>query len=163
MKFPLLAEIMQPQLLLVAGFIMLGWVLARRQLRMRARVNRDARTANRELRKIRTHTEPAVPLCDAPAETQRWQAALFDLQRELKADLDTRIAIVQSLLRQADERIARMESLQAAAKLGAEITGENHQLVTSLARNGHTSAEIASKTGLPVGDIELAIATMHVG
>ncbi len=154
-----LAAIAKSQLLLLAGFIMLCWVLARRQVAMRKRVNRDARVANRELSKIRNHKETAVPLCDAPPETQRWQAALFDLQRELKADLDTRIAIVQSLVRQADQRIARLEALERSWNVRSQITGGKHELVAGLIREGHTASEIATRTGLPVGDIELTIST----
>lgn len=97
------------QLLMVAGFVMLGWVLARRTIKMRKRVNRDTRAAKKELTKIRQHREPALPLSDAPAETQRWQVAMFDLQRELKAELDTRIVVVQTLMRQLDDRIAYLE------------------------------------------------------
>lgn len=53
----------------------------------------------------------ALPLSDAPIETQRWQIALFDLQRELKGELDSRIAVIQMLMRQVDEKIAKLESL----------------------------------------------------
>ncbi len=106
------AEIEKAQLLMLAGFVMLGWVLARRQIRLRRRVNRDARAANKQLQAIRQRTEPAAPLCDAPAETQRWQVAMFDLQRELKAELDTRIAVVHSLMRQLDARIERLSQLE---------------------------------------------------
>ena len=111
-----LAPMQQAQLLLVAGFVMFGWVLARRQIKMRRRVNRDTRVANKAVQAIRDYKDPAVPLAGAPVETQRWQAAMFDLQRELKADLDTRIAIVQTLLRQVDQRIERLEELQTALR-----------------------------------------------
>lgn len=108
----LLAEMQNAQLLMVAGFIMLGWVLARRQIKMRKRVNRDTRAAKKALTAIREHREPAVPLSDAPPETQRWQVAMFDLQRELKAELDTRIVVVQTLMRQLDDRIVRLQELE---------------------------------------------------
>ena len=156
----ILAEIEKAQFWLVAGFILLGWVLARRQVAMRRRVNRDARAANHELEKIRNRKESAVPLCDAPPETQRWQAAMFDLQRELKADLDTRIAVVQSLVRMADQRIARLETLQNTDSVGSQMSSGHQSEVAQLARNGHSASEIAQQTGLPLGDIELTIATM---
>jgi hypothetical protein len=111
----LLADARQAQLLMVAGFIMLGWVLARRQIRARDRAVRQARADDRDSHRGRESREPSLPLADAPAETQRWQVAMLDLQRELKADLDTRIAVVQALVRQADERIARLSSLQSDA------------------------------------------------
>ncbi|KAA1261678.1 hypothetical protein LF1_42330 [Rubripirellula obstinata] len=101
------------QLWMVAGFLILGWVLARRQMKMGKRVNREARAASRELKKIQTRKDPVLPLSDAPPETQRWQVAMFDLQRELTAELDTRISIVQTLMNQADKRIERLEELEA--------------------------------------------------
>lgn len=104
------------QLWMVAGFLILGWVLARRQMRMGKRVNREARAANRQLEKMRNRKEPVLPLSDAPPETQRWQVAMFDLQRELTAELDTRISIVQTLLHQVDQKIVRLEELEASTK-----------------------------------------------
>ena len=103
------------QLWMVAGFLILGWVLARRQMKMGKRVNRESRAANRELKKIQTRKDPVLPLSDAPPETQRWQVAMFDLQRELTAELDTRISIVQTLLNQVDGRIKRLEELEAGS------------------------------------------------
>ncbi|MFK8114504.1 MAG: hypothetical protein AB8B91_20050 [Rubripirellula sp.] len=144
------------QLLMVAGFVMLGWVLARRTLGRRKQVNRDARAANRVLKQIREHKEPALPLCDAPVETQRWQTAMFELQRELKAELDTRIVVVQTLLQQVDQRIARLESMSPSAS----ISGGKHQAILNLLRSGHSAKEIATETGLPIGDVEMTISTL---
>ena len=157
----LLADMQQAQLLMVAGFVMLGWVLARRQIRFRKRANREGRAAQRAIQEIRERTEPAVPLCDAPVETQRWQVAIFDLQRELKAELDTRIVIVQSLLRQLDQRIECLEATGGGGSLRATIAGEQQRVVEAMVRSGHTAEEIASRTGLPQGDVELTIATLR--
>lgn len=156
----LIAEIQKSQLWLLAGFVLLVWVMARRQVKERKRVNLEARVANRELAKIRNQKEPAVPLCDAPAETQRWQAAIFDLQRELKAELDTRISIVQSLIRMADQRIARLEALEGSSSLPPQWTAANQVTVAKLISDGHTASEIATKIGLPVGDVEMTIASI---
>ena len=126
--FPLLlADMPQAQLLMVAGFVMLGWVLARRQIRMRRRVNRETRVADRAIQQMREHRDPSLPLSDAPVETQRWQVAMFDLQRELKAELDTRIAIVQTLIRQVDERLEQLATLEASAQ--ARNAGSSEQPV----------------------------------
>lgn len=149
----------QGQLLMVAGFVMLGWVLARRQLGLRKRVKRNARASHKAVQKVRDYKEPAVPLSDAPVETLRWQGAMFDLQRELKAELDTRIVVVQTLLRQVDERIERLELLGSASPT-IHVTRSNQIAVEKLLRDGHTAKEIAVETGLPLGDVEFAIATM---
>ncbi|WP_235951489.1 hypothetical protein [Crateriforma spongiae] len=114
MNFPAIlsmAELDRSSLLFLGGMVMLGWVLARRTIRSRRRSVRQQREMDHATAKIRGDHSTAVPLCDAPVETQRWQVAMFDLQRELKGDLDTRIAIVQTLLRQVDERIATLQSL----------------------------------------------------
>jgi len=158
-----IASFGKSQYWLFAGFVLLGWVMVRRQIAMRKRGNGDTRVANRKLAQIRANKQPAVPLCDAPPETQRWQAALFDLQRELKAELDTRIAVVQSLVRLADQRIARLETLESGASLRDKITDGNHDAVTNLVRDGHTATEIATRTGIPIGDVEMTIATLNVG
>ncbi len=166
-----LAEMQKAQLLMVAGFVMLGWVLIRRQMGMKKRVNRDAKAANKALRAMRDRTEPAVPLCDAPVETQRWQVALFDLQRELKAELDTRISVVQSLMRQLDDRIERCSELEchlpghSADEIPLSrhgLSAQQFQWVSELAQAGHTSAEIAQQTGLAIGDVELILGTINL-
>ncbi len=150
---------------MVGGFVMLGWVLARRQIAMRKRVNLSTREANRQLKAIREQTQPALPLSDAPAETQRWQVAMFDLQRELTAELDTRIAIVQSLVRHADQRIAQLRQLESAEpktlpanRSGHPLTTDQLSRLTELLRAGHTSVEIADALGVAVADVEIAMA-----
>ncbi len=162
-RFHLIADMQQAQMLMVAGFVMLGWVLARRQIKMRKRVNRDARVANRAIQQIRERKEPSVPLADAPPETQRWHAALFDLQRELKAELDTRIMVVQTLLNQVDQRIEYLSALQGTpSPLSMSVlpSPEQQRTIQSLDSDGHTAEEIATETGLPLGDIELTLATI---
>lgn len=168
---PLVADMQQAQLLMVAGFVMLGWVLARRQIKMRRRVSRDAKAANQALREIRDRQDPAVPLSDAPPETQRWQAAMFDLQRELKAELDTRIVVVQTLIKQLDQRIAQLATLESSSPIDnskhptvtpAYVSPEQQQAVEQLVRSGHTAQEIATDTGLPPGDVEFILSTIQL-
>jgi len=161
----LIADMQQAQLLMLAGFVMLGWVLARRQIKMRKRVNREGREADHAIQQIRDRKESPVPLSDAPAETQRWQVAIFELQRELKADLDTRIVVVQTLLRQMDQRIERLTALGSSPEhpsaTSQAIAGEHQQVVEQLLRSGHTAKEIAVETGLPLGDVEWTISTIR--
>jgi hypothetical protein len=161
------AEMVDAQLLMVAGFVMLGWVLARRQLKLRKRAGGDARAANKAIRAIREHREPAVPLCDAPPETQRWQIAIFELQRELKAELDTRIAVVQSLTRQLDERIARLDDLQdnrdaKSAPAGGNVgfTPQQKQTIETLSRSGQAAEQIAEQTGFTADEIRRILGTI---
>jgi flagellar biosynthesis/type III secretory pathway M-ring protein FliF/YscJ len=101
----------QSQMMMLAGLVLLGWVLIRHQVRTRRR--RHAQDlSERDLRRQLSKTDQptGVPLATAPIETQRWQVEMFDLQRELKAELDMKIVVVQSLIRQADERIAALRA-----------------------------------------------------
>ena len=160
-----LAQLQRAQYLMVAGFVMLGWVLARRTIAARKRVNLSTREANRQLRAIREQKQPAIPLSDAPVETQRWQVAMYDLQRELTAELDTRIAIVQSLVRHADQRIERLQQLESAGTFelptnqrSNPLTSQQLSKLAELLRQGHTAPDIAKELGVAVGDVEIATA-----
>ncbi|GAA4464678.1 hypothetical protein [Novipirellula rosea] len=162
MQTIILAQMQQAQLLMLAGFVMLGWVLARRQIALRKRVTQDSRAANRELKSIQKRKDPVAPLSDAPVETQRWQVAMFDLQRELTAELDTRIAVVQTLLRQVDERIETLATAESAASGSstdaAAATRSVSQLrIAALSHSGLTAQEISEKLEMPVGDVELML------
>lgn len=161
----LLADFQRAELLMLAGFVMLGWVLIRRSIGRRKRSFREGREADRALERLRNPRASAVPLSDAPPDTQRWQVAMFDLQRELKGELDSRIAIVQSLLRQLDQRIEELRTLQAAtadaddngsetSKITVPPPADQHR-VMALAGEGFSAEQIARQTGLPIGDVEL--------
>lgn len=100
---------------MVAGFLILGWVLARMTVKRRRNRVRQKQEDRDVQKRINSTSVSALPLSDAPPETQRWQVAMFDLQRELKGELDSRIAVTQSLIRQLDQRIATIERLEANA------------------------------------------------
>ena len=145
------------QFLMVGGFVMLAWVLARRKIRAGKRVNEDTRRANKAIKSLREHKEPSVPLSGAPAETQRWQAAMFDLQRELKAELDTRIIVVQTLLNQVDQKINQLNGMQARLD---PIHASDRTRIQELMQRGLNASEIAMKLGVPLDDVELTIAKL---
>ena len=147
------------QFLMVGGFVMLAWVLARRKIRAGKKVREDTKRANREIKLMREHKEPSVPLSGAPAETQRWQAAMFDLQRELKADLDTRIMVVQTLLNQVDQKINHLNSLQSGLEPQA-IDASPRTKIQELVQRGLNAREIAMKIGMSLDDVELTIAKL---
>jgi len=103
----------QSQMMLLAGIILMGWILMRRQIKARFRQNSQSRTDHEFAKTLARADSPrGIPLASAPPETQRWQAEMLDLQRELKAELDMKIVVVQSLIRQADEKIAKLSALK---------------------------------------------------
>lgn len=168
----LFAQFDRPQLLLLAGMVMLGWVLLRRSLGRRRRVIREGRQATRDLHQLRNPKAPNVPLCDAPPELQRWQVAMFDLQRELKGEIDSRIAIAQALIVQADARIAELQRLRTTDRETPPRCDEQavrsrdpgppaptppappSENIGDLATHGLTFDEIAERTGRPVSKVE---------
>jgi hypothetical protein len=103
---------------LVAGFLLLGWVLARMTISRKKKAIQQRGESRETQRRLDSEVKTALPLSDAPIETQRWQVAMFDLQRELTGDLDTRIAVVQNLIRQADQRIAVLQELERRQQAG---------------------------------------------
>jgi hypothetical protein len=148
------------QFLMVGGFVMLAWVLARRKIRAGKKVHQDTKRANRKIKLMREHKEPSVPLNGAPVETQRWQAAMFDLQRELKAELDTRIIVVQTLLNQVDQKINQLNSLQSELEPATATDPSIRTRIQELVQRGLNAREIAVKIGIPLDDVELAIAKL---
>lgn len=144
----------RPQLMMLAGIVMLGWVLMRRQMKLRKKSHADERRQERAMRAMGQTQTQGVPLAGAPVETMRWQGELFDLQRELKAELETKIAVVQSLLRQADERIERLETSVANHPLSLEQSRQVAEMSTA----GFTASDIAERLSLPKGEVEWALA-----
>lgn len=140
----------RPEWMMLAGIILLGWVLMRRQIKSRTKSRWEERQQHKAIRKLTRQDTHGVPLAGAPVETLRWQAELFDLQRELKAELETKIVVVQSLLRQADQRIERLE----ARAEGTPLTLEQRRQVKELSSAGFTVTDIADRLALPQGDIE---------
>lgn len=147
----------QSQLMLLAGMILLGWTLIRRQVKSRQRRWRDDQQQRQTLRQTASDTQRSMPLADAPVETLRWQAAMFDLQRDLKAELDTKIAVVQSLLRQVDQRLAKLDTASAAAV--GPLSVQQLDEAQRLQREGIRPREIATRIGASLDDVEAALTT----
>lgn len=60
--------------------------------------------------KMQPPPEPTAHRLGAPAEVRRWEAELHALTRELRGQLDTKIALLEHLIRDAAEHTARLES-----------------------------------------------------
>ena len=99
---------------------------------------------------------------------------LEKMARQMTAQLDTRAARLEALLREADDRIAALRALpQPAAgsiKPSLSLTAEHdasepedlpdprHAEIYELAQNGHSAHQIAQQLGRPYGEIELILA-----
>lgn len=108
---------------------------------------------------------------------------LSEMARQMTAQLDTRAAKLDALIREADEKIATLRSLGSAgssslppgvlieAKLlesdavpmrpiddAVPIIDPRHAKVYEMADGGHSAQDIARQTGRPRGEIELILA-----
>lgn len=122
-------------------------------------------------------TLPAHNL-DAPTDMARAEVQMHELSRDMLGQLDTRIAVLNSLLRRADEQIARLQAVLGGGD-GDEEEGQLDAIkpspsgappippfsihdpkakeIYALADAGHTSASIAQRVGYPVGEVDLML------
>jgi hypothetical protein len=123
------------------------------------------------------------PLSKAPAyaslaqqrsverEMQNVLVELSNMSRQITAQLDTRAAKLEALIREADEKIAAMQSASASpAPMSPALSplidvpdsrapsDPRHAQVYALADEGRNSMEIAQQLNRPSGEIELILA-----
>jgi hypothetical protein len=147
------------QMMLLAGISLMIWVLFRRNIRARRNRRRQDAELRVERKKWAARATSGAPLADAPADVARWQSGMFDLHRELRADLDTKIAVVQSMVRLADQRIETLRNLNEE-RLETTIAGRADR-VESLTRLGRSTQEIAETLRISIGDVEFLQSLAH--
>jgi len=119
---------------------------------------------------------------DALDELTRQEVQLHERERDVSARLDSKIGVLQHLIRQAQETIARLESLIADAEPGSD-RGESDSgadatsspsavaraasdspdaAVYSLADQGLSAVTIAHQVGKPLVEIEAILSDRHV-
>ena len=143
----------------VALFLGVGLMIAilfRRYLRYFGKLKREKKREEKKAKSSKTPCprEPAglakQSLVDAPDNVLRWQVEMHDTARDLKAELDSKIGVLQSLVKMADDRIAQLTSLvertRAAAHPGDGIEAAR-QLVDEM-RTTVSQATDLQKDGL---------------
>jgi len=89
---------------------------------------------------------------------------LSEMARQITAQIDTRAAKLEALIREADEKIATMKSNAPPAlpmpppANAMPISDPRHAQVYALADQGRSSTEIAQQLHRPSGEIELILA-----
>ena len=136
----LLALQIDPSWMFAAGIALAAWLLLRTAYR---RQKKSVMSANSPLSSTRRSSRLQFhrPLTDAPPEIVRWQVEMHDTARDLKAELDSKISVVQTLVgmareehRRLDEAIARAERLGLAESVEgpAEVVGRIERMAGSL-------------------------------
>lgn len=82
---------------------------------------------------------------------------LMEFGRDIEARLDTRIHTLQELLRQADEKIRKLEELSGGKARRADEVPPLHREVYQLADDGFDKVEIARRTSTTPGEVELIL------
>jgi hypothetical protein len=167
-----------PQLALIGCMMAIIFVLWRR-----------AREAfDRERDREEAKPAPRVNQVAAAEELTRWRLEMHEMARDVKGEIDTKLALLQILIRQANDAAGRLDkSIARARQLGlagprdplalveawerraaddvehdddesAPAAGHpQSQRIYALADAGRGVADIASETGLPLGEIEMTL------
>jgi hypothetical protein len=102
--------------------------------------------------------EPWGParLEDAPPELARWQVAMHELARDLKGEIDTKLAALQTLVALARQEAARLEALLAQTQRLAHVDAAH------VSASGHAPSaapSLASEPGTARAADEASVAT----
>jgi DNA-binding NarL/FixJ family response regulator len=112
-------------------------------------------------------------LSDAPDDVLRWQVEMHETARTLKGELDSKMRLLQVLIRQAEEVAKRLETqLETSQQLGHDrqnrdqnpLSGEaapsasdRKRQIHELAAQGLEPDQIARRMGLEVREVEEAL------
>lgn len=107
-------ESILPYALLGMALLVFCWVMLRLTLKRGGK--RKQLSPERQVLKTRQDADKRGPradkaLGDAPAEILRWQVEMTETARDLRADLDSRLALLNATIRLSDQRIAEMKKL----------------------------------------------------
>lgn len=166
-----------------AGVLLMIFFLVKRSRRYVRRTRRGTHDKHTPL----VEPDRDAALLDAPREVLRWQVGMHDTARELKAELDSKIGVLQATMRLAREESERLEAVvRRAEQLGisscrnplseieriaeeedptsgslpvmpAQQLDGQSREVYDLADQGCGPQAIADSTGLPRGDVELML------
>ncbi|HHN77636.1 MAG TPA: hypothetical protein ENK11_03040 [Phycisphaerales bacterium] len=148
--------------ILMAGGVLLMSVILLGRLR-RGRRNRPSYTPTprEQIAAIRSRAADR-------AQTEAFKVEAHEFTRQLAAILDTKAARLEQLIRDADDRLARLAAAERPAPtIPRESPGarsiespapDEHERIYRLADAGMDAVEIARQTGKPTGQVELILA-----
>ncbi len=165
----------------LAGISLLIFLLMRRSFRYYG--SRRSRKKTDEPYLVQT-PRPAGKhrsLSTAPPDLLRWHVEMHETARDLKAELDSKMRLLQLLIAQARQQADRLEHLlsdattsdtpsaasdaphyvpspsdvESATRLPGSPTGQAE--IYALADEGRSSADIAQQVGTPLGEVELIL------
>jgi len=144
-------------------FVFIGCILALSLFLLAKTRRRVARSQKTKGVSVRDRVDELQGPKDVYDQVNELMARLADLSRQINGQIDTRLARLEIMLRQADETIKNLEELS-----GTEIEREvispperddpGSQEILQLAEEGLSAVAIAQRIGRPVGEVELILA-----
>lgn len=129
----------------VAGVLMLIFLLLRRSWRYQGKTKKQQVSPWRKLDDARRDT----PLLDAPPEILRWQVEMDETARHFKAELDSKMSALQSLVRMASEESARLEAaIVRAERLGISTCADTLAAIEELTAVDESSSRLPPAASL---------------
>jgi hypothetical protein len=177
---PLLGEITAAQGIFLAGLALLIVILMVRSRRHFRQVS-DYQVPRADARSGKSAGPPAHPAIPTSREFEQWEVAMHDLARDLSGQLDSKIRVLEILIREADKASSRLEMSLTRARgiaeppremLRSPANGEKasrqqppsdsadkqrFERIYALADAGLSPAKIASQIGSQLGEVELIL------
>ncbi len=167
--------------LFLMALAMMIFILLRRSHRKLGRRKQDDSPM---VRVPRPRQEPSKHgTLDAPPDVLRWEVQMHETARDLSARLDSKMSALQALIADADRAATRLETamgqstgplpVDSSPPTQAEALGRSH--AADAADNGHSPSSqrreeiytladygldatgIASRVGIPIGEVELML------
>ncbi len=114
-----------------AGVMLLIFLLLRRSRRYLGKTSRPTTTRGQQ----RAQQGRSDNLLDAPPDLLRWQVAMHETARDLKAELDSKMVALQVLIQLARTETAKLEeTLDRAHRLGISDVPDSLEFIEQLAR-----------------------------
>ena len=134
--------------LFLLGLALLIVILLRRFYRYRGRKKGGNQAAEVQKQGERAEPRSDLPLVDAPPEMTRWHVEMYEVSRDIKAELDSKMLAAQVLIRLADESTVRLQAAVARLEQAGHPPSEAMQTIEQLAAELSRLADAAS-TSLP--------------
>ncbi len=139
--------------IIIAGLLIISFTLLRRISK-----RRDKQSKSEERRSSHTRSSSLT------TRAENLILQLETISREINAQLDVKIKILEKLIDQADCKINDLNTAGVCPEkrtnnspLNPSSTEERYKQIFDLADNGKTAAEICDQTGMLRGEVELII------
>jgi hypothetical protein len=151
-------------IVVIVGVSLIMLISTRRRIMVR-NSNSPRAYVREQIAQIKEERQVSQEVCTVLQELEK-------LARQVNAQMDSRSAKLESLIRAADERINRLTRLTEAASepVAAKASSVSasaalsprqatlRRLVGELSDAGYNTLEIATRVGLPAGEVELILA-----